>query len=1142
MQKIYFKDNDLIKNIRPLANKNFNMQKQVFQTNSATRWKSFVWFVRVLFVFLLVIVSSVVISLSDKRDYDLKVLTYEAKRLPNINVDAAKSHVSNRELKAFAKRVKLFRKKHSNSFCKANKMAEIPGHVKKYLPLRAGFFVNWDMNSAYSLQKNVSKMNMVLPEWSFLNNAKGNVTTKVDIRALNLLRKNKVAIVPMLSNYFNNKWNGDSASIVMKSPKSRRILISQIVNFIEKYSFQGINIDLENLPNGSEDDLLLFSRELKEMLEPKGYLATIDLSVNMRQDMYQKLSKYYDFLFLMAYNEHSPEGLPGSVSSLPFVEKSLDVALKNVPSGKVILGLGAYGFDWAKGMPGQKISYQNMVSLAKEHDGHLSFNFLHSDLTLHYYDNKGVEHEAHCNDAIGVFNLMRTAEDYGTGGVALWYLGSEDNRIWNYYNRSLNIDSLGKKPYNCGNIKTINAISSVNYDGKGEILEILSAPTPGKTDFDYDTIDYLITNEKYLSLPSSYLLKRYGADNAKKIAITFDDGPNEDYTPKILDILKKKHVPATFFVIGMNIEDNIPLIRRMYHEGHEIGNHTFTHPNLEITSDDRERIELRSTRLLLESILGKSTVLFRPPYNTDAEPKNLFQMRSLAVANDERFIAVTSFIDPNDWEEDVTSDTIVARAIQHQKAGNIILLHDAGGNRKATIRALPRIIDYYRSQGYTFVTVSSLMGKTRDQVMPVVNSRFKFSEKLDYTFFLITFFWEHFLHGFFLVAIILVTLRLLFIALLAILQHRREKKHPIQISTDFLPKVSIIVPAYNEELNAVRTVENLLKTEYANFEVIFVDDGSKDGTYEKVLNVFAGNDKVHVFTKPNGGKAAALNFGIQQALGEIMVCIDADTVLPPNAIPLLIPYFADEKVGSVAGNVRVGNKVNVLTNWQSIEYTTSQNFDRRAFDYVNSILVVPGAIGAFRKEALEAIEGFTTDTLAEDCDLTLRILRCGYTIRICNEAIALTEAPETLKMFIKQRFRWSFGMMQSFWKHRDLLFSFRKPNIGWVALPNLLIFNFIIPFFSPLVDILFVAGLFTRHALEYTLFYLLYYLIDCIISSLAYRYDHQKFSLKQVCSLFVQRFIYRQLLFVVLLKAYLKAIKGEIANWGVLKRTGNVQS
>ncbi|MDR3652823.1 MAG: glycosyltransferase [Paludibacter sp.] len=1117
------------------------MQKQIFQTNSSTRWKSFIWLVRILIVLLIVLIASVSISLFNKRDYDLKVLTYNAKSLPDLNTDRSKTFISKSEEIAFAKHIEHYRKRQKKITKNSRLHIKHRPEAAKFLPVRAGFYVNWDPNSSISLHKNISHLNMVLPEWTFLKNAKGDLDVRIQNETLDFIQSHKVAVVPILSNFFNNRWNGDSTLIMLKNPKLRKMLISRIKNLLDKNDFQGINVDLENLPKGSHPYMLQFSNELSTSLHADGYITTIDINPTDEGVTYKDISQYYDFIFLMAYNEHSPDDPPGSISSLSFVEKSIDDAMKEVSSDKIVLCVASYGFDWEKGKPATKISYQGLISIAKELNEKVYFDFGQSDLTLFYYDDNGNEHEAHCNDAAGTFNIMRTAQDYNAAGVSLWYLGSEDERIWDFYSQDLDENFLRLNPFNYRQLNYINSILSVNYDGtKGEILEILNEPDHGLTKFEYNKTDQLITDEKYLSLPSSYLLKRYGAKYPKKIAITFDDGPNSDYTPEILDILKEKKVPATFFVTGANIQNNIPLIRREYDEGHEIGNHTYTHPNLELTSDNRERIELRSTRLLLESILGHSTLLFRATYLTDAEPKNLTQIRSLAIAHDEGFISVTSFIDTNDWEEGVTADSIVARAIAEQHLGNIILMHDAGGDRSQTVVALPKIIDYYRSHGYELVTVSDLMGKTRDQVMPLVHSQFKFTDTLDLIFFTITFIWEHFLDGFFIVAILLIILRLISIGTFAIIQQQKEKKNK-GIQTSYLPKVSIIVPAYNEEVNAVRTVEYLLKSNYADIEVIFVDDGSKDNTFNIVNSTFENNNKVKVLTKTNGGKAAALNFGIEQSTGEILVCIDADTILPVDAITKMIPLFADSKVGAVAGNVRVGNTLNMLTNWQSIEYTTSQNFDRRAYDAVNAILVVPGAIGAFRKSAMAEIDGFTTDTLAEDCDLTLRMLRAGYVIRSCNDALALTEAPESLNNFMKQRSRWTFGMMQSFWKHRDLLFSFRKANIGWVALPNLLVFNFIIPLFSPLVDILFIAGLFTHDSEQYVFFYLLYYFIDCLIASLAYHYDHQKFNLKKALYLFVQRFIYRQLLFFVLFKAYIRAIKGELVSWGVIKRTGNVK-
>jgi cellulose synthase/poly-beta-1,6-N-acetylglucosamine synthase-like glycosyltransferase len=243
-------------------------------------------------------------------------------------------------------------------------------------------------------------------------------------------------------------------------------------------------------------------------------------------------------------------------------------------------------------------------------------------------------------------------------------------------------------------------------------------------------------------------------------------------------------------------------------------------------------------------------------------------------------------------------------------------------------------------------------------------------------------------------------------------------------------------------------------------------------------------------------------------------------------------------VGAVAGNVKVGNLVNMLTRWQSIEYITSQNFDRKAFAWLNAITVVPGAIGAFRKKAIEDAGGFTTDTLAEDCDLSVRILRQGYTIANEREALAFTEAPESVTMFIKQRFRWSFGVMQTFWKHRQVLFNKEYKALGWAAFPNILLFQFIIPAFAPVADLFMLIGILTGNAGHILLYYGLFMLVDVAVSVLAFHFENEKKS--RLLWLLPQRLIYRWLMLVVLFKAFLKAIKGELQGWGVLKRTGRV--
>jgi cellulose synthase/poly-beta-1,6-N-acetylglucosamine synthase-like glycosyltransferase len=290
----------------------------------------------------------------------------------------------------------------------------------------------------------------------------------------------------------------------------------------------------------------------------------------------------------------------------------------------------------------------------------------------------------------------------------------------------------------------------------------------------------------------------------------------------------------------------------------------------------------------------------------------------------------------------------------------------------------------------------------------------------------------------------------------------KEKEKQAALATNEnnpFPSVTVIIPGYNEAVNAVGTIQSLLQQDYPDLQIIFVDDGSKDNTLDVLHTAFANVPRVKILTKPNGGKASALNVGVSLAATDYLVCIDADTQLKPDAIRQLLKKFNHPDVGAVAGNVKVGNEVNMITRWQSIEYITSQNFDRRAFDLLNCITVVPGALGAFKKEAVIKAGGFTTDTLAEDCDLTMRLHRQGFRVANCTDAISYTEAPETMHQFLKQRFRWSFGVIQCFWKHRDAVFNPAYKNFGMIALLNILIFQMILPFLAPLADIILVGSL-----------------------------------------------------------------------------------
>jgi len=373
------------------------------------------------------------------------------------------------------------------------------------------------------------------------------------------------------------------------------------------------------------------------------------------------------------------------------------------------------------------------------------------------------------------------------------------------------------------------------------------------------------------------------------------------------------------------------------------------------------------------------------------------------------------------------------------------------------------------------------------------------------------------------------------------------------VDTVWRPDVTVVVPAYNEEKVIIRTVQSLLSQRYP-LEIIVVDDGSPDGTADVVAGAFQNNPRIRVLRKPNGGKASALNLGVHEAKGEIVVAVDADTVLAPGAIEALVGPLADDRVGAVAGNAKVGNRINLVTRWQAVEYVTSQNLDRRAFSLLNCITVVPGAVGAWRRQLVLDAGGFSEQTLAEDQDLTLTLLRRGWRIAYADRAIAYTEAPDTLAGLSRQRFRWSFGTLQCAWKHRGALFRRRYGALGFVALPNVWVFQLLFPFLAPVADLLFVWSLATvylnklQHGAEYAMqslqqvvvYYLAFLAVDWLagIAALLMEPGEEK-GLSWLVLL--QRFVYRQVLYLAVVKAVFAAAQGRARGWGKLVRKGTVE-
>lgn len=1112
------------------------LQKQVFQADSPGRWKRFKWFSRVFLLVLICGIIAAAVTVTDKTYPHLPNLNPSPKKLSAQQLEQLKRSTKYRDFK--------IQKKQIQKLQQARKQQQLK-HPNNKRRINAAFYRAWEPQAYNSLAESLPKLDMVVSEGFFIKPGADVVNASIDTGLINLNKKYKKPVVVSLSNYVNydNQHGGyDTKTLehIISDKQLRAAFISDLIAQLKKYNFRGLNIDVYDIDINSRNFRAL-QKELYSALHAQGLLLTQNVIAGDENYRLEELQHVNDYLFVMAIDQHNESSNAGDVSHQEWVEELIDDVCARIPSEKVILTFPGGGFDWPENSVGSPVSYQQAISVAKENSARIVFDPTSANLHYTYLGLDSLKHTVYFADAAANFNIIRMADDWGTAGVALWRLSYEDPRLWAFISKSLNIDSLRKTGFDNRLLSSVGLNDKIDYIGDGEVLDLITTPHAGEIRLKMDTSNYTITRQQYVTLPTKYVIRRYGYKPGK-VVLTFDDGPDPDYTPRILDILKREKVPAAFFVVGSMAEKNIPLLKRIHDEGYEIGNHTYLHPDISKVSLQRVNLELNATRKLIESVTGRSTILFRPPFNADAEPQTIAEVIPVAESRRQSYINIGESIDPWDWYPGVTADSIYARTIRYAPKGSMILLHDAGGDtREATVQALPRIIKELKRQGYQFTTIADVIGKTRDDLMPVVKDDVNsgITGPLYDAVVAGYFYGNWFLFYVFLSAIFLAIGRIVLIGILAVRQFFENKNRQAAINEADLPFVSIIVPAYNEEVTVINTINSLLKLEYPRFDIIFVDDGSSDRTYEVVNQAFGNNAAVKIFTKPNGGKASALNYAINHTESDYVVCIDADTQLKSDAIYHLMACFTDEEIGAVAGTVKVGNETNMITLWQSIEYITAQNMDRRAFDLINSITVVPGAIGAFRKEAISEAGGFTSDTLAEDCDLTMRILKLGYVIRNCGDAIAYTEAPETVKMLLKQRFRWSFGVMQSFWKNRDALFNKKYRFFGMVGMPNILLFQIILPLFSPLADLMMILALFEPKPERLLTYYGVFLLVDFVVSIIAFRMEREDY--RKLIYIIPQRFMWRQLMYYVLFKSVRKALKGELSGWGTLKRTGNVK-
>jgi cellulose synthase/poly-beta-1,6-N-acetylglucosamine synthase-like glycosyltransferase/peptidoglycan/xylan/chitin deacetylase (PgdA/CDA1 family) len=668
----------------------------------------------------------------------------------------------------------------------------------------------------------------------------------------------------------------------------------------------------------------------------------------------------------------------------------------------------------------------------------------------------------------------------------------------------------------------------------------------------------------------------------KTIALTFDDGPNPTYTPQVLEILAKYDVPATFFVVGSAVSRYPSIVKDMVEQGNEIGIHTFTHVDLSYQSDARVDREMQQTQLALAGAAGITTTLFRAPYSSETDAIDNYSWPVYEKLGEDGYTSVFVDTDSDDWKKPGVSK-IVKWATPDDNDGASVLFHDAGGERSQTIKALPKYIEKMKAKGYTFTTISGVIEKEQSAdgqqaggqqtggpaeangrqpggtatagtasggaAAGASNLQAAHREATGATLY----------EGKALIAAVTVAewavpalsvgLMVVGIAvmgrfgmmlILARRHYRQRNKRRFSWGPTVTRPVSVIVPAYNEKECIANTLKSLAQSTHP-IEIIVVDDGSTDGTSEISRQAAheLGMTNVRVIRQENAGKPAALNNGVRNASYDIVIMMDGDTVFEPDAVHQLVQPFADPEVGAVAGNAKVGNRNTIIGAWQHIEYVMGFNLDRRMYDLLRCMPTIPGAIGAFRREAVLEVGGMSEDTLAEDTDITIAMHRAGWRVVYQEHAKAWTEAPGSLKQLWSQRYRWSYGTMQALWKHRKSLTD-KGPSgrFGRVGMPLVVIFQIVTPVFAPLIDV------FTTYSMIFVDFRAALYAwlavlgVQLVCAAYAFKLDKEKY--RYLLMMPLQQLAYRQMMYLVLIHSCITALTGGRLRWQKLKRTGEV--
>ena len=1004
----------------------------------------------------------------------------------------------------------------------------------------AAYLRAWPDGALEALARRCGGLDGVMAEWLHVDAASQTVTWLNEAASdagLRDLRRVAPGIAVELVARLEVPPTGDGADLLAR-PEVRARIVSALAAEVRDGFPAGLCLYPERFHGTDLRGLRALMRDLAATL-PAGTRNCIVTEAEGALWRDADLVGAVDSVLLRAFREPGEGAPPGPLAPQEWFEALLADAFAAVGPEKLRLALGSFGYLWTEGAEAPTaVSFAEAMRLAARRGGTVALDAAALNTRIAFTGADGRKAEIWLLDAASLHNQLLAIAGRYLSGVTLWAAGLEDPGAW------LLVQAGGVAPP-AEALETVALPDHVGYEGAGPFRRVAEDAVTGHRRFFADPATGRITGVAYDAIPRPVTVERFGRREGKIVALTFDDGPDARFTPAILETLRREGVPATFFLIGSNVAAHPDIVRRILDDGHEIGSHTFFHPEREEIWRDRPRLELNAFQRLLASATGRMTYLFRTPYGRSEGPLTEAEATTQAEFEREGYVVAGADIVPRDWEG-MTAAGIAAYVMGEIREGDgqVIILHDAGGDRSATVAAVPLLIDRLRAAGYRFVPLSDFLGLSRDEVMPSATDRLT---PVDGAFFTTAAALGRALVWVFWAAIAFGVARTLLVLSLALLR----RPHPAGVPDGRLP-VTVAIPAFNEELVIADAVAAALASDHAGLRVIVVDDGSTDDTAGVVTRAFGDDPRVRLIRQANGGKWSALNAAHAAAGAGIVVAVDADTILHPRAVTALLAHFADPRIGAVAGNVKVANRHGLLTRLQALEYITAQNIDRRAAEALDAIMVVPGSIGAWRAEAVRKVGLYSPDTITEDADLTISVLRAGYRIAFEEGALSSTDAPDTLAGFMKQRLRWTFGMMQTAWKHRRAARTAR--GVGLFSIPDLWLTGIVMGLMAPVADAV-LLGVLLRGAwslaqgdpapaggdgaLVMIAGWAILPVLDLVVALAAFRLEPGE-SRRLLLLVPFQRLLYRQLLYITVYRAVGRALAGRIAGWGKLVRRGSI--